>query len=72
MIAKVVITSIWSAQKLADRVFFHGYFHSILQENMRFVYIGDSNKYIRRMIYKNKRSKVSVTDALDGSYQVSL
>ena len=39
---------------------------------MRFVYIGDSNKYIRRMIYKNKRSKVSVTDALDGSYQVSL
>ena len=33
---------------------------------------GDSNKYTKRMIYKNKCSKVSVTDTLDGSYQVSL
>ena len=30
---------------------------------------GDSNKYTKRMIYK-KCSKVSVTDVLDGSYQV--
>ena len=28
---------------------------------------GDSNKYTKRMIYKKKCSKVSVTDALDGS-----
>ena len=33
---------------------------------------GDSNKYTKCMISKNKRSKVSVTDALDRSYQVSL
>ena len=33
---------------------------------------GDSNKYTKHMIYKRKCSKVSVTDALDGSYQVSL
>ena len=32
---------------------------------------GDSNKYTKRMIYKKKCSKVSVTDALDGSCQVS-
>ena len=40
--------------------------------NIRFVYLlesprrGDSNKYTERMIYKNKSSNVSVTDALDG------
>ena len=45
---------------------------------MRFVYLlesprrGDSNKYTKRMICKKKCSKVSVTDALDGSNQVSL
>ena len=33
---------------------------------------GDSNKYTKRIIYKKKCSKASVTDALDGSYQVSL
>ena len=27
---------------------------------------GDSNKYTKRMIYKEKSSKVSNTDALDG------
>ena len=32
---------------------------------------GDSNKYTKRMIYKKMCSKVSVTDALDGSYQVA-
>ena len=33
---------------------------------------GNSNKNTKRIIYKNKCSKVSITDALDGSYQVSL
>ena len=33
---------------------------------------GDSNKYTKRIIYIRKCSKVSITDALDGSYQVSL
>ena len=35
---------------------------------------GDSNKYTKRMIYKKKCSKVSVTctDALDGFYPVSV
>ena len=33
---------------------------------------GDSNKYTEHMIYKRKCSKISVTDALDGSYHVSL
>ena len=33
---------------------------------------GDSNKYTKCIIYKLKCSNVSVTDALDGSYQVSL
>ena len=33
---------------------------------------GDSNIYTKRMVYKRKCSKISVTDALDGSYQVSL
>ena len=33
---------------------------------------GDSNKCTKRIIYKKKCSKVSVTDALDGSYHVSL
>ena len=28
--------------------------------------------YTKRMIYKRKCSKISVSDALDGSYQVSL
>ena len=32
----------------------------------------DSKKYTKRIIYKNKCSKTSVTDAVDGSYQVSL
>ena len=53
----------------------------IRQENIHFVYWlesphrGDSNKYTKRMIYKKKKkkcSKVSIIDALDGSYQVSL
>ena len=63
--------------KSADRVFFINP-HFILPENICFVYLlesprrGDSNKYTKRMIYKRKCSKVSVTDALDGSYQVSL
>ena len=45
---------------------------------MGFVYLlespcrGDSNKYTKRMILKKKCSKVSATDALGGSYQVSL
>ena len=45
---------------------------------LRFVYLlessrpGDSNKYTKRIIYKKRCSKVSVTDALDGSYPVSL
>ena len=45
---------------------------------MRFVYLlespcrGDSNKYTKHMIFLKKCSKVSATDALDGSYQVSL
>ena len=45
---------------------------------MRFVYLlesprrGDSNIYTKHIIYKKKCSKVSVFDALDGSYQVSL
>ena len=34
---------------------------------------GDSNNYTKRIIYKKKKcSKGSVTDALDGPYQVSL
>ena len=33
---------------------------------------GDSNKYTKHIIYKKNCSKVSVTDALDGPYQVSL
>ena len=33
---------------------------------------GDSNKYTKRMIYKKKYLKVSVTYALDGYYQESL
>ena len=33
---------------------------------------GDSNKYIKLIIYKKKCSKVSGTDAFNGSYQVSL
>ena len=33
---------------------------------------GDSNKYTKRIIYKKKCSKVSVTGALDGSFPVSL
>ena len=33
---------------------------------------GDSNKYTKCIIYKKKCSKVFVTDALDGSYQVSV
>ena len=33
---------------------------------------GDSNKYTKHINYKKKCSKVSVFDALDGSYQVSL
>ena len=53
--------------------------HIILQENIRFVYFlesprrGDSIKHIKRMIYNRKDcSKVSITDALYGSYEVSL
>ena len=48
------------------------------EENIRFVYLlesphpGDFNKYTKHMIYKKKCSKVFVTDALDGSHQVSL
>ena len=67
--AKFVITSIWSAQKSADRVYFHWYSHVIHQENIRFVYLlesprrGDSNKYTKRMIHKKNCSKVSVIDA---------
>ena len=33
---------------------------------------GDSNKYTKRIIYKKSVQKISVTDALDGSFQVSL
>ena len=33
---------------------------------------GDSKKYTKRVIYKKKCSKLSVIDAVDGSYQVSL
>ena len=33
---------------------------------------GDSNKYTKCIIYKNKCSKVSGTNVLDGSFQVSL
>ena len=54
-------------------------FPCFLLGNMRFVYLlesprrGDSNKYTKRMIYNRKHcSKVSIIDALDGSYQVSL
>ena len=44
-------------------------FHVCLESPRR----GDSNKYTKRMIYNRKNfSKVSVIDALDGSYQVSL
>ena len=48
------------------------------RKTLRFVYLlespcrGDSNKYTKRIIYKKKCSKVSITDASDGSYQVSL
>ena len=64
--AKFVITSIRSAQKSADRVFFHWYPHVILQENIRFVYLlesprrGDSNKYTKRMIHKKTVQKYPV------------
>ena len=52
----------------------------MLQENIRFVYSlesprrANSNKYTKRMNYNRKKKclKVSVTDALDGFYQVSL
>ena len=56
--ANFVITSIRSAQKSADRVFFHRQSHVILQENIRFGYSlesprpGDSYKYRKRTIYK--------------------
>ena len=35
---------------------------------------GDPNKYTKHMIYNRKKNcfKVSITGALDGSYQVSL
>ena len=39
--SKFVITSIWSAQKSADRVYFHLYSHIIPQEDMRFMYLLD-------------------------------
>ena len=61
--AKFVRASIMSAQKLADRVFFHCYSNVILQENIRFVYLlesprrGDSNKYTKRMIHKRTVQK---------------
>ena len=76
--AKFVITSIWSAQKFVNRVFFSLISHFILHKNISFVYLlelpwrGDFNKHTKRMIYKKKCSKVSVTDALNGFYQVSL
>ena len=60
--AKSVITSIWSAQKIADRVFFL-YSNVILQENIRFVYLlesprrDDSNKYTKRLMHKTKLFK---------------
>ena len=57
--ANIVITSVWSAQKSADRVFFQSRnSHVILRENIRFVYLleshrrGDSNKYTKPMIHK--------------------
>ena len=71
--SKIVITSVRSAQKSADRVFFHIYSHVILQENIRFLYLleslrrDDSYKYTKCMINKKKCPKVSVIDALDGS-----
>ena len=67
--------------------FFIDISHFILQKNIRSVYLldpfgfgdlyqiqigGDSNKYTKRIIYKNKCSKHSVTDSVDGSFQVSL
>ena len=55
---RFVITSIWSAQKSADCVFFHRYSHVIFQENICFVYLlespqqGDSNKHTKHMSHK--------------------
>ena len=65
--------SSWFAQKSADRVFFHCYYHVILQENIRFVYLlesprrGNSNKYTKRFIHKKNCSKGSVIHAFGGS-----
>ena len=56
--AKFVIMSIRSAQKSADRAFFHSNSHVFLKKIIRFVYLleslrrGDSNKYTKRMIHK--------------------
>ena len=64
--------------KISESCIFHWYSHFILQENICFVYLlelprrGDSNKYTKHIIYKKKCPEVSVFDALDGSYQVSL
>ena len=71
--AKFFISSIWSAQKSADHVFFHWYAHVILQKIICFVYLLESprqgvfNKYTKPMIHKKTYSKVSIIHALDGS-----
>ena len=55
--------SIRSAQKSAGRVFFQWQSHVILWENICFGYLlesphwGDSNKYIKQMIYKRTVQK---------------
>ena len=73
IIAKFVITSIWSRQKSVDCVYFHRQSHVILQENICFGYLlesphrGDSNKYTKRMVYKKKYLKYRLLYALDGS-----
>ena len=56
--ANFVITSIWSAQKSADRVFFIDIPILFFRKKICFVYLlesprrGDSNKYTKRMIHK--------------------
>ena len=74
--AKFVITSICSAQKISGSYIVSLIFPCYSSEkHMLCVFVRIAllrHKYTKRMIYKKKCSKVSVTDALDGSYQVSL
>ena len=76
--AKFMITSICSAQNLADRVFFLWYSHVILHENIRFVYLlesprrGDSNKYTKRMIHKETVQKYQLFMLKTSPCKVSL